>query len=302
MGAAIAQVFATAGLAVKIYDPVPEVLETVSSRVSSNLKTLNIPNEPVVAAISTVSSIADAASDADLVIEAGPENLAVKQEIFAELDRAAPASAVLASNTSAIPVKDIARVVSRPERVIGTHFWNPPYLVPLVEVVRSAASSPDAIDWTYDLLDRVGMKPVRVATDVPGFVGNRLQHAVKREAIALVADGICTAADVDIVTRYGFGLRLGTIGPLEQSDLIGLDLTLAIHETLMPALSRIAEPHPLLVEKVRDGEIGAKAGQGFYEWGPGEAEARREQVNRELAELAQRRQARDRQSREVGKS
>jgi len=103
MGAAIAQVFATAGLAVNIYDPVPEVLETVASRVSSNLKILNIPNEPVVAAISTVSSLAEAASGADLVIEAGPENLAVKQEIFAELDRAAPASAVLASNTSAIP-------------------------------------------------------------------------------------------------------------------------------------------------------------------------------------------------------
>jgi 3-hydroxybutyryl-CoA dehydrogenase len=297
MGAAIAQVFATAGLAVNIYDPEPSVLESVPSRVSSNLKILNIPNGPVVAAISTVSSIADAASDADLVIEAGPENLAVKQEIFAELDRIAPASAVLASNTSAIPIKDIARVVSRPERVIGTHFWNPPYLVPLVEVVRSAASSAAAIDWTFDLLERAGLKPVRVATDVPGFVGNRLQHAVKREAIALVADGICTAETVDIVTRYGFGLRLGTVGPLEQSDLIGLDLTLAIHETLMPALSRIAEPNPLLVAKVRDGETGAKTGKGFYEWGPGEAEARREEINRELAELAQRRQ-----SKEGGKS
>ncbi len=133
------------------------------------------------------------------------------------------------------------------------------------------------------LLDRIGMKPVHVAADVPGFVGNRLQHALKREAIALVANGVCTAETVDTVTRFGFGRRLGIVGPLEQSDLTGLELTLAIHETLIPDLDRTPGPHPLLVEKVRWGETGAAAGQGFRTWAPGEAEARRAEISRDLA-------------------
>ena len=130
------------------------------------------------------------------------------------------------------------------------------------------------------------MKPVHVAADVPGFVGNRLQHALKREAIALVADGICTAETVDTVTRFGFGARLGIVGPLEQADLSGLELTLAIHQTLMPDLDRTPVPHPLLVEKVRKGETGAAAGRGFRQWRPGEAQARRDQITRELVRLA----------------
>ena len=131
------------------------------------------------------------------------------------------------------------------------------------------------------------MKPVHVQRRRPGFVGNRLQHALKREAIALVADGICTAETVDTVTRR-VRPRLGIVGPLEQSDLSGLELTLAIHETLMPALDRTPVPHPLLVEKVREGETGAAAGRGFRTWRPGEAQARREEITGQLAELARR--------------
>jgi len=193
---------------------------------------------------------------------------------------------VLASNTSAIPIREIARDLPGRARVIGTHFWNPPSLVPLVEVVQAGASDPAAVQTTIALLERIGMKPVHVAADVPGFVGNRLQHALKREAIALVADGICTAETVDTVTRFGFGARLGIVGPLEQADLSGLELTLAIHQTLMPDLDRTAEPHPLLVEKVRKGETGAAAGRGFRQWGPGEAQARRDQITRELVRQA----------------
>jgi 3-hydroxybutyryl-CoA dehydrogenase len=217
------------------------------------------------------------------VIEAAPERLEMKRRIFAVLADAAPAGAVLASNTSAIPIQEITAGLPAPHRVIGTHFWNPPYLVPLVEVVQAAASDPAAVRRTIGLLDRIGMKPVHVAADVPGFVGNRLQHALKREAIALVAAGICTAETVDTVTRYGFGARLGIVGPLEQSDLSGLELTLAVHETLMPALDNTPVPHPLLVEKVRNGETGAAAGSGFRRWRPGEAQARRDEITRELA-------------------
>ena len=247
---------------------------------------LNLPNASALALLTPVPSLPDAVGQADLVIEAAPEELAVKQRIFADLDAAAPAGAVLASNTSALPIREITRQVRGQHRVIGTHFWNPPYLVPLVEVVQAGASDPALVQWAIGLLDRVGMKPVHVAADVPGFVGNRLQHALKREAIALVADGICTAETVDTVTRYGFGARLGIVGPLEQSDLSGLELTLAIHQTLMPALDNTPVPHPLLVEKVRNGETGAAAGRGFRHWRPGEAQARQEEITRELAGLA----------------
>jgi len=286
MGAGIAQVFLAAGLPVRVYDPARAARESLPARITDGLELLGLPNASALKLLTPVPSLAAAADGADLVIEAAPEQLAMKQRIFADLAAAAPAGAVLASNTSALPIRDITAGLAGRERVIGAHFWNPPYLVPLVEVVQAGASDPDAVQWTITLLDRIGMKPVHVAADVPGFVGNRLQHALKREAIALVADGICTAETVDTVTRYGFGARLGIVGPLEQSDLSGLELTLAIHETLMPALDNTPVPHPLLVEKVRTGETGAAVGRGFRQWRPGEAQARREQITRELAGLA----------------
>ncbi len=286
MGAGIAQVFLAAGVPVAVYDPAPAALDALPGRICAGLDLLGLPNDRFGGLLRRGTGIADTVAQASLVIEAAPERLEVKRRIFAQLDAAAPAQTVLASNTSAIPIREIARDLRGRQRVIGTHFWNPPYLVPLVEVVQAGASDPAAVRAAIALLDRVGMKPVHVAADVPGFVGNRLQHALKREAIALVANGICTAETVDTVTRFGFGARLGIVGPLEQADLGGLELTLAIHQTLMPDLDRTPEPHPLLVEKVRKGETGAAAGRGFRRWRPGEAQARRDQITRELARLA----------------
>jgi 3-hydroxybutyryl-CoA dehydrogenase len=289
MGAGIAQVLAVAGHRVAVHDPDPAVLRTVPRRVAEGLALVDAEAVAVLDRLALVPDVGDAVADAGLVIEAGPERLPVKREIFRAL--AGLTGATLASNTSAIPIGDIARGLERPEQVIGTHFWNPPSLVPLVEVVQAPASDPVRVAETMDLLGRAGMKPVHVAVDVPGFIGNRLQHALKREAIALVANGVCSAEAVDTVTRYGFGARLGVVGPLEQADLSGLELTLAIHEVLMPALDTTARPHPLLVEKVRSGETGAAAGRGFRAWGPGEADARRAEVRRELAAMALRRKA-----------
>jgi 3-hydroxybutyryl-CoA dehydrogenase len=286
MGAGIAQVFLAAGVPVRVHDPAAGARESLPARITAGLELAGQPAGPPLGLLSAEAELAAAVGQADLVIEAAPENLAIKRRIFADLAAAAPAGAVLASNTSAIPIREITGDMPGRHRVIGTHFWNPPYLVPLVEVVQADESDPAAVQATIALLDRIGMKPVHVAADIPGFVGNRLQHALKREAIALVASGACTAETVDTVTRYGFGARLGIVGPLEQSDLSGLDLTLAIHQTLMPALDNTPVPHPLLVSKVSAGETGAAAGQGFRRWRPGEARARREQITRELAELA----------------
>ena len=293
MGAGIAQVFLAAGVRVAVYDPVPAALDALPGRISAGLDLLGLPNGSSAGLLRPATSLPDAVTQADLVIEAAPEQLEVKRRIFAELDDAAPAGTVLASNTSAIPIREIARDLAGRARVIGTHFWNPPSLVPLVEVVQAGASDPAAVQTTIALLEWIGMKPVHVAADVPGFVGNRLQHALKREAIALVADGICTAETVDTVTRFGFGARLGIVGPLEQADLSGLELTLAIHQTLMPDLDRTAGPHPLLVEKVRKGETGAAAGRGFRQWRPGEAQARRAEITRDLARQAAARRTRE---------
>ena len=293
MGAGIAQVFLAAGVPVRVYDPAAAARESLPARIAAGLDLLGRPAGPPLGLLCAEADLAAAVRRADLVIEAAPERLAMKQRIFADLAPAAPAGAVLASNTSAIPIREITAGLPERHRVIGTHFWNPPYLVPLVEVVQAEASDPAAVRWTIALLDRIGMKPVHVAADVPGFVGNRLQHALKREAIALVAAGICTAETVDTVTRYGFGARLGIVGPLEQSDLSGLELTLAIHETLMPALDNTPVPHPLLVDKIRAGHTGAAAGQGFRQWEPGEAQARRDEITRELAALAAARQQKE---------
>jgi 3-hydroxybutyryl-CoA dehydrogenase len=225
-------------------------------------------DKPPRAAVTAAADLASAVTGATFVIEAVVEDLGVKQALFAQLDRLAP-HAILASNTSVLPVGAIAAHVTRPERVVGTHWWNPPQLIPIVEVVRGARTSLETMERTEAFLSALGKTPVRVERDIPGFVGNRLQHALWREAIALVADGVCDAATVDLVVRNTIGLRLATMGPLENADFVGLDLTLAIHDAVLPSLSRQAHPSALLSTLVADGRLGAKTGQGFYPWPAG---------------------------------
>jgi len=216
------------------------------------------------------------------VIEAALEQLPLKQAIFAELERVAPADAILASNTSALPITRIAAGLKNKQRVLGAHFWNPPHLVPLVEIVLMAPENRPAADRLAAVLRTIGRHPVLVHRDIPGFIGNRLQHAMKREAIALVASGVCDAETIDDVVKQGFGARLGVLGPLEQSDLVGLDLTKNIHDTLIPDLDVRPETHPYLNALVERGEIGMKAGKGFRQWTPEEADAVRDRLRRAL--------------------
>lgn len=269
MGAGITQVFQAAGVEVAVFDPVPAARES-------------FPSFGGAGTVSVHDRLAAAVAGADLVIEAAPENVAVKRAIFAELSEAAGESTWLASNTSSIPISEITVGMREASRVIGMHFWQPPALVPLVEVVRAARSDPAAVAYGMELLTAIGMTPVRVEADIPGFLGNRLQHALKREAIALVAAGVCTAETVDLVVTRGFGARLAAVGPLEQSDLNGTPLTLAIHEVLMPHLDVTAEPHPYLVDMVARGDHGASTGRGFRTWLPGQAERRRAEITAEL--------------------
>jgi 3-hydroxybutyryl-CoA dehydrogenase len=291
MGTGIALVFAGAGFDVALQDPDHGALRVVPERVAAAAQQADLDPDAALSRITLHHDVATAVARAELVIEAGPERLRIKRDIFAAIAQAAPATAVLASNTSAIPIGEITAAVPGRHRVLGMHFWNPPHLVPLVEVIEAPDTAPAVAERMRELLADIGLMPVRVTADVPGFVGNRLQHALKREAIALVAAGVCDAETVDTVCRFGFGLRLAAMGPLEQSDLSGLQLTLDIHRTLMPALDNTPVAHPLLEELVARGDTGAAAGRGFRDWTPEQAAAARARVTEALVAQARGRRA-----------
>ena len=265
MGAGIAQVFAAAGHAVRLFEPNEEVRGSVRQRIADNLRLVG--GDPAAAEqVTVVADLGDAVAAADYVTEAAPEKLPLKQAIFAELVERAPGQAILASNTSVIPIGRIVGDLPSAERIVGTHWWNPAYLVPLVEVVQAEHTSDATVATTMALLSSIGKAPAHVKKDVPGFVANRLQHALWREAIAMVAEGICDAATLDACVKNSFGLRLPVLGPLENADLVGLDLTLDIHRTIIPELDRHDGPHEFLAAKVAGGMLGFKSGEGFHSW------------------------------------
>lgn len=291
MGLGIAQVLAAAGHDVALFDPEPSARHSARDRAATIFSLLG-QDPGGVERVRPTGDLGEAVAGAALVIEAGPEDVAVKRAIYADVLEHLDPEAIVTTNTSGIRVADLADPFgAAARRFLATHFWNPPYLVPLVEVVPGERTAPEAVDDVMDILAGARLRPVRLATDVPGFVGNRLQHALKREAIACVAEGICDAETVDTVVKWGFGLRLPVLGPLEQSDMVGLGLTLAIHQELMPSLDTTPVPHPLLVEKVAQGKVGMAVGEGFRTWTPEEADGLRRRVTDALVEAARRRQA-----------
>lgn len=292
MGHGIAQVFALAGFQVALTDSHPNVLGSAIPRIQANLQTCmehgfvgKDEAAAVPSRITLTSNLADAASQADFIVEAVVEDLAVKHEVLRQLEEHCPGRAIIASNTSSFRVDDMVVALSRPEQFLVTHFWNPPHIIPLVEVVRGDHTSAETVESTMKLLETAGKHPALVRKGVPGFVGNRLQHALRREAIAIVAQGIADPEDVDLIAKLSFGLRLPVVGPLETVDLGGLDLTLAIQTYLLSELDRSTEPTQLIRGKVARGELGAKAGKGFYEWPPGRLDRIIQQRDKALLEM-----------------
>ncbi|WOJ97735.1 3-hydroxyacyl-CoA dehydrogenase family protein [Congregibacter brevis] len=281
MGAGIAQVFAVAGYRVTVFEPAEDARRSLRGRVAETLEFLG-QDASVTDNIDVTDDLGVAAAGADFVTEAAPEKLELKQSIFRDLERLVPATCILASNTSVIPITKITQGLKTGHRMVGTHWWNPPYLIPLVEVVQAASTDDVTLALTMDLLTYVGKEPAHVKKDVPGFVANRLQHALWREAIAMVAEGICDAETLDRCVKNSFGLRLPVLGPLENADMVGLDLTLDIHKTMIPELDRSAGPHPFLEERVKTGKLGFKSGEGFQTWTEAERESLREQLNSHL--------------------
>lgn len=281
MGHGIAQVFALAGHDVSITDSVAANLDSAKARILANLKDLG-DDPSAVERVRPQSDLAAAVRDADYVVEAVLEDLPLKRKLFVEIEQHVRPQTILASNTSVIPITKIMEGLRDRSRALGTHWWNPPYLVPLVEVIGTQWTSQAAIDWTIMLHKAAGKMAVHVKKDVPGFVGNRLQHALWREAIALVEHGICDAETVDTVIKASFGRRLAVLGPLENADLVGTDLTLAIHNTVLPDIERRPGPSPYLQALVAAGKLGFKSGEGFRKWSAQEQAALRAKVLQHL--------------------
>lgn len=285
MGSGIAQVFAGCeDLKVTIFIREKFELECMY-KIRTNLQVLKensvFTQEEVNATLDRITLTEDlneAVKDADFIIECIPEKMELKQDLFMRLEPLCKENVIFATNTSVMSITEISQKVKDKSRVVGTHFWNPPYLIPLVEVVKSDYTSEEVMDDTMELLKKVNKKPIRVNMDVPGFVANRLQHALWREAISIVERGIADAQTVDEAIKYSFGLRLPKLGPMENADMVGTDLTLSIHDYILKHLENSTEPSPILREKVEKGELGFKSGTGFQNWTPEQIEKSNEEL------------------------
>ncbi|MBK9033919.1 MAG: 3-hydroxyacyl-CoA dehydrogenase family protein [Myxococcales bacterium] len=269
MGHGIAHVAALAGHEVRLYDVTAAAAEAGRAKVVANLgkgvalgKLTGEAQDAALGRLTATGDLAAAAAEVDLVIEAVPEQLELKQRLFRELDQAAPAHALLASNTSSLSLAGIAGAVADPARVVGMHFFNPVHLMKLVEVVRHAGTDASAVATAVALAERWGKTPITVK-DSPGFASSRLGIALGMEAIRMVEEGVATVEDVDTAMKLGYGHPMG---PLELTDLVGLDVRLGIAEYLADALGVSFEPPELLRRMVAAGTLGKKSGQGFYRW------------------------------------
>lgn len=269
MGHGIAQVAAQAGFRVRLCDVEQSFVDRGIDRIRENLeggvargKVTPEKRDETLARVSGSISIAQAVHDVELVIEAIPEDLELKRQAFATLDRAAPPRALLATNTSSLSVSSVAHATERPERVVGMHFFNPVHVMKLIEVVRHDHVSDAAVACAVALGAKLGKEPI-VVRDVAGFASSRLGIALGLEAIRMVEAGVASAADIDKAMKLGYGHPMG---PLELTDHVGLDVRLAIAEYLESQIGPSFHPPDLLRRKVAEGKLGKKSGEGFYSW------------------------------------
>ncbi|MGN0710560.1 MAG: 3-hydroxyacyl-CoA dehydrogenase family protein [Anaerovoracaceae bacterium] len=223
--------------------------------------------------------------NADLVIEAVFEDMQLKRETFAKLEARCSEKTIFCTNTSVMSPSEISAELKHRERFCGTHFWNPGHLIPLVEVVKTDATSDETAQAVMEFMTRIGKKPCLCNKDVPGFIANRLQHALWREAISIVENGIADAETVDIAVKNSFGLRLPQLAPIENSDMVGTQLTYNIHSYVLADLEDSHEPSPLLSKMLEEGKLGFKSGEGFLKWTPEQITKCNEDLNTYLIKM-----------------
>ena len=273
MGAGIAQVCAQTGWQTRLHDAFPEGLDRGMAAIEGfwdkgieRGKTSADQKAEWLGNLRAVNDLAEAVEGADLVIEAVPESMQLKQDIFAELERLAPSHAMLATNTSGLPISEIAQSTGCPERVIGMHFFNPVPLMSLLELVRHDTVSEETIAAAQSIGSAMG-KTTIVVRDVPGFATSRLGVVLGNEAVRMLADGVASASDIDTAMRLGYRHPMG---PLELSDLVGLDVRRDILNNLADAFDdEKYRPHPMLDQLVEAGDLGKKVGKGIYDWTSG---------------------------------
>ncbi|HEY3740691.1 MAG TPA: 3-hydroxyacyl-CoA dehydrogenase NAD-binding domain-containing protein [Bryobacteraceae bacterium] len=268
MGPGIATTLATGGVPVTILSRSAESAAEAQTRAIAFARLL-VEHGLASAGFAQISNSSDldaVVPTVDLVIESAPENMDFKQSLFAHLDSIAKADAVLASNTSGLSITAIASKCERPERVVTTHFWNPPHLMPLVEIVRGGRTSDETVNEVKELLLHCGKTPVVVKKDTPGQLGNRIQSAMMRECVHILEEGIADVEDIDLAIRNGFGLRLPEYGAFEHADAVGLDMGMAIADYITRDLSNRVGASDSMKDRVARGELGVKSGMGFYDW------------------------------------
>jgi len=270
MGHGIAQVAAQAGMTVRIQDAIKGGAQGAIDRIAKNLakgvelgKVAAGDRDATMNRLSAFDELVGALGDADVIIEAVPERIELKREIFAIVDKAAKPDALFATNTSSLPIGDLAKGLVDPSRMVGMHFFNPVHLMKLVEVVRHDKSAPEAVALAVALSEKLGKTPITVK-DSPGFASSRLGIVIGLEAMRMVEEGVASPADIDTAMKLGYGHPMG---PLELTDLVGLDVRLGIAEYLERALGPSFDPPQILIDKVANGQLGKKTGAGFYTWG-----------------------------------
>jgi 3-hydroxybutyryl-CoA dehydrogenase len=293
MGSGIAAVFASAGRAVFLFDKDPKRLDEATKKIVEIYQEMHgvgltsLSQAEILAHIKPVSELADLKA-VDFIIEAVPEVLEIKHDLYRELETVVEERVILASNTSGFMPSKLSEFLAHPNRFIVAHFWNPPHAIPLVEVVPSQHTLPSVVERTIALLRAAQAEPVLVEKEIPGFIGNRLQYAILREALAIVRSGAASPEAVDTVMKASLGRRYATVGPLETADLGGLDTFLTIASHLMPELAKDEDVLELMRARVEAGHNGLRSGEGFYRWPPERAQ---EVIQRRNADLLRRRLA-----------
>ena len=275
MGHGIAHVFAMHGYPVRLYESFESVRNTVMDQIRAELDFMvqegyigQADVERAVGNITLYGELEPAVRDADFVIEAIPERLELKQELFAQLDRLCPAHTVFASNTSSLPLGEMIRDLpeARKAHAMVCHWYNPPHLIPIAELSCFGNMDANVFQQVYDLHVKAGKRPVRVLKDIPGLIANRMLHAMAREVFHLVEIGAASPEDIDTALKFGPGFRAATTGILEAADMGGLDVWCACEDNLFAELDNSTCACPALRDKVEQGKLGLKSGEGFYDY------------------------------------
>lgn len=267
MGLGVAVVLLAGGWRVDVVSPTAATRESLPKRVMQAMQRLNKPFDA--AALGVHADYARLPwAEIALVVENVREDLALKQSVFAELERLSAPHTILSSNSSSFPISEIGKGLKTQARMMGLHFFMPAYLVPLVEVIRGEATDAALAEKVGDWMWALGKRPVQVKRDIPGFLGNRMQHALIREALNLLQSGVASAEDIDAAIRYSFGFRLAAAGPLLQREHAGWDMSFAVAQSLYPDLSNMQTPPPVIENMVKQGRFGMKSGQGLMAWDP----------------------------------